>query len=134
MLLDRSQLLASVLAVLVTAIACGAIVLGPRAIRRRCAFVLCGCALISTASWFRFGAFHSLSVDVDFGAVGPTRAKAEKHLPLQFHELFHYFLGAKYCGELGYLGLYDCTTLAALEIAEEDNVSALVTGFVRDLD
>ena len=32
-----------------------------------------------------------------------------------FHELFHYYLGTKYFGELGYDGLYDAAVLADLE-------------------
>jgi len=40
------------------------------------------------------------------------------------HEFFHYYLGSKYFRELGYLGIYDCTTLADSEIARFDPLAS----------
>jgi hypothetical protein len=104
-------------------------------VRRWGAWALCGCALVALAAWTRFGDFHSVFVDAPGEHDGaPGRHKIERHLPLHFHEFFHYYLGAKYFAELGYDGLYDCTAYADAEIAGEDRVPLKIRGYIRDLD
>jgi hypothetical protein len=137
--LDPRQLAASVLTLLVAASAAGAIVYEQRRSRGRTRrawyVVLLGCAIVAMASWFRFGDLHAVFVDADGSADhGPSRRKIERHQPLHFHEFVHYYVGSKYFRELGYLGLYDCLTLADQEIAREDAVPPRVSGYVRDLD
>lgn len=68
-------------------------------------------AVMAFAGWWNFGRFH---------------AGTYTHP----HEFFHYYLGAKYSGELGYTGLYDCT--AAVE-AEEGRTPDLARRWIRDL-
>jgi len=85
-------------------------------------------------SWFRFGAFHDVFMDSDGSDVSPHRHKIALHQPFHFSEFFHYYLGSKYFRELGYLGLYDCTTLADREIASEEHSPPRITAYVRDLE
>jgi hypothetical protein len=104
-------------------------------VRRYSAWGLGACALVAVAAWTRLGDFHSVYVDAPGEPAGaPGRHKVERHLPLHFHEFFHYYLGAKYFAELGYGGLYDCTTYADAEIAREDGVPPKIRGYIRDLD
>jgi len=137
-MLEANQLLASVLAITLASAIAGVFVLhrGParRTVRRRCAWLLWGCAAISLLSWLRFGHLQVAYIDapeVTPGSLG--RRKVEAHMPLHFHEFFHYYLGAKYFRELGYEGLYDCTALADAEIAAEQGVPPRIGGYVRDL-
>jgi hypothetical protein len=134
MQLQPDQLVVSVLLIFVVAAVCDALVFRRKS--RRWGYpVLSACALIAMSSWFGFGRFHSIFVDSGPASdVSPHRAKEERHRPFHFHEFFHYYVGAKYFREVGYLGLYDCTTMADHEIAEEDHTPARVTSYVRDLD
>ncbi|HEY8041794.1 MAG TPA: hypothetical protein VIF15_18450 [Polyangiaceae bacterium] len=139
MYFSPDQLLTSLLVVLVFASTAGLLVFyrGPwrRAVRRWGTHVLGLCAVAAVVSWLGFGDFHSLWVDAPGAVAGsPGRAKVERHLPLHFHEFFHYYIGAKYFRELGYEGLYDCTALADAELAEEQQVAPRIAGYVRDLD
>jgi hypothetical protein len=125
-LFDSNQLGASVLAVLVTAVTCGFLVFRRKRPRASCYRVLCVCAFVAMASWLRFGALHVLQVD-------ERGTRVERHQLFQFHEFYHYYLGAKYFTELGYLGLYDCTALADEEIAAEAGEQPKIHAGVRDL-
>jgi hypothetical protein len=62
-------------------------------------------AFVSILAYPRFGGFH------DYGQFG--------HHPYHYHEIFHYYLGAKYFPELGYHNLYDCGYVALREIGDE---------------
>jgi hypothetical protein len=132
--LDWRQLAWSVLAITIVASTCGVLVFRRGVARNRGFVVLCVCAAIALVSWTHFGDLHSIYVDNEPGELGPRRAKTERHQPLQFHEFFHYYIGAKYFGQLGYSGLYDCTALADREIADEDKTPPRVGAWVRDLD
>lgn len=124
---------AAILTVIVAGSAMGPIVFARGKARRRAAYVLGAAAVIAVMSWFRFGDFHSIYVDSTSDASSPRRPKVERHQPMHFHEFFHYYLGSKYFGQVGYLGLYDCTALADLEIAREDGTGPRIGGYVRDL-
>jgi hypothetical protein len=132
-ILDPAQLGASVLAVLVAASMCGLLVFRHARSRAGPYRVICACAMVAMASWFRFGALHVLHVDAADPAPGEAPRKVERHRLFQFHEFFHYYLGAKYFGELGYFGLYDCAALGDEEIAAEEDGRPRVRGSVRDL-
>jgi hypothetical protein len=134
MLFDWRQLAWSVLVIVVVVSTSGALVFRRGAARRWGAGVFGVCALIALVSWTRFGDVQSVFVDRDEGALGPRRAKIERHEPIHFHEFFHYYIGAKYFAQLGYGGLYDCTALADHEIAEEDKTPPRIGPWVRDLD
>ena len=95
--------------------------------------VLLLCAVASIASWTRNGAFQDIYVDADLNATSPSRAKVHQNRPFHFHEFVHYYLGPKYFREIGYLGLYDCLTLADREIAAEEHHPPRITGPVRDI-
>jgi hypothetical protein len=136
---DPTQLATSLAAIAVAAGATAFLVLHPqrrkRAYRRVATWALCGAAALAFFTWLNFGKFHSIYVD----APGATpwqsnRPKIEQHRPLHFHEFFHYYLGSKYFRELGYEGLYDCTTLADQEIARQDGTEPRIRLWVRDLD
>jgi hypothetical protein len=129
--LDLIQIIVSVLAVVSAAVGSVAVVLRRGIWRRAGAWLLCVSAAAAVASWLRFGQLHTLP-DLT-GDQGGRSEVTGRHRPLQFHEFFHYYLGAKYFSELGYLGLYDCTALADGEMAAHDGVPPRVTGFVRDL-
>jgi hypothetical protein len=136
---DTPLLVASLGTIAVASGASAFLVLGKqrkrRAYRRAATWALCGAAIVALAAWFNFGRFHNLYVDVPgANAASPARQKTERHLPLHFHEVFHYYLGSKYFRELGYEGLYDCTTLADQELARQDGVEPRIHGWVRDLD
>jgi hypothetical protein len=62
--------------------------------------LLSACALIAVASWVRFGQLHLVPI-----AEAPGGPRVERHVPFQFHEFFHYYLGPKYFPELGYRSL-----------------------------
>jgi hypothetical protein len=124
---------AAILTVLVAGSAAGPIVFGRGRVRRHASYFLGAAAIVAVLSWFHFGEFQSVYVDSTSDASNPHRPKAERHQPLHFHEFFHYYLGSKYFGQVGYLGLYDCTALADLEIAREDQVLPRVGTYVRDL-
>jgi hypothetical protein len=135
---DANQLLVSVLAILLASAVAGVFVLyrspSRRALRRRCSWLLWACAAVSLLSWFRFGQLQTNYIDAPEATPGSVgRRKIEVHMPLHFHEFFHYYLGAKYFRELGYEGLYDCTALADAEIAAEQGVPPRISGYVRDL-
>jgi hypothetical protein len=132
-LFDSNQLGASVLAVVVAASACGFLMSRHKSRRALPHRVLCVCALVAMASWLRFGALHVIHRD-EGDTLGRGRGtRVERHQLFQFHEFYHYYLGAKYMRELGYLGLYDCTALADEEIAAEDGEEPHIRGIVRDL-
>jgi hypothetical protein len=95
--------------------------------------LLCACAILAVSSWTHFGDFHQIFVDASDSDASPSRRKVERHQPFHFHEFFHYYIGAKYFRELGYVGLYDCAALADGEIAAEDNSAPRIRGYVRDL-
>jgi hypothetical protein len=130
-----NQAAASLLSVLVAATLCGVFVLRRGVPRRGAYLVLCGAAVLAMAAWIRFGDFQSIYVDADgTDASSRHRRKIEHHQPFHFHEFFHYYLGSKYFRELGYLGIYDCTTLVDSEIAGEDHVAPRIGGYVRNLE
>lgn len=124
---------AAFLTVLVAGSAAGPIVFGRGGLRRRTAYFLGVAAVVAVLSWFHFGEFQSIYVDSTSDATSPHRPKTERHQPLHFHEFFHYYLGSKYFREVGYLGLYDCTALADVEMASQDGVLPRVGPFIRDL-
>src|SRR5580692_10678889 len=132
--LSPAQIAASLAAVLGAAVACALWLRGATGARRHATRALVACALLAMAAWFRFGALHAIAVDVTPATSTARPVKQVRHWPLQFHELFHYYLGAKYFRELGYGGLYDCTALADREIAREEGVAPRISGYVRDLD
>jgi hypothetical protein len=139
MFFDAKQLYVSTLVVFV-AFAIAAVLVfvkgrDAKRLRRDAYTLTCVCALTALASWARFGEFHYTVMDTDASQFAGSRPKAVVHQPLHFHEFFHYYLGAKYFSELGYSGLYDCTTLADAEIAQDEHVGPrIVTRWVRDLD
>jgi hypothetical protein len=124
---------AAIFTVAVAGSATGPIVFGRGPVRRHASYVLAAAAVVAVLSWFHFGDFQSVYIDSTSDASSPRRPKVERHQPLHFHEFFHYYLGSKYFGEVGYLGLYDCTALGDLEIAHEDQVAPRIGGYVRDL-
>jgi hypothetical protein len=130
---DPSQLGTSVVAVLVAASTCGFLVFRRKSPRTSSYRLLCVCALVAVASWLRFGSLHVLYVDEGDALAGRGGARVERHQLFQFHEFYHYYLGAKYFRELGYLGLYDCTALADEEMAAEEVAQPRIRGVVRDL-
>ena len=132
---SANQTGASLFAVLVAASVCGVLVFRRGVPRRSAYLALCGAAALAMASWFRFGDFQSIYVDADSADTSSRhRKKIERHEPFHFHEFFHYYLGSKYFHDLGYLGIYDCTTLADSEIASEENVPPRIGGYVRNLE
>jgi hypothetical protein len=129
-----NQLVTSVLVVLLTAMVCVALTFQRGAPRRWTFPLLFLCAVLSVCSWTDYGRFQTIAVDASPGiSKGAGRKKVLQHRPLHFHEFVHYYVGAKYFREVGYLGLYDCVTLADREISEEDGVRR-ITGYVRNLD
>jgi hypothetical protein len=68
--------------------------------------------IASCASWWNFGRFH----------FDPF---------IHYHEMYHYYLGAKYAPELGFTRLYECTIAAEDEFAHLG--PALERVAVRDL-
>ena len=76
----------------------------PLASQRSVALALVG--ILSLAAWWEFGRLH---------AGGGY---------LHLHEFYHYYLGAKYHGELGYSGLYRCTAIADAEAGHSAEVEA----------
>jgi hypothetical protein len=136
---DPNQLAASVLAVLVAASICSAFIFIRRGAQRRWGYgVLALCAMVAIASWTRFGSFHEVWVDSSPSAREPgdgsgTPKKVRRQQPFHFHEFLHYYIGSKYFRELGYVDLYDCTTLADREIAEEQHAFPRIGGTIRDL-
>lgn len=131
--MSPNQLVTSFLVVLVAAMA-GVVVVLTRGKARRWAFAaLFACAITSAASWTNYGRFQDVSVDADANDTGPGRRKLHRNLPFHFHEFVHYYVGAKYFRELGYLGLYDCIALADRELADEEHRPPRVSGWVRDL-
>ena len=139
MFFDSLQYTVSLITVLLAGAIATALVFWPAATRRKTrrwgSALLVACALVALFTWSRFGSRHTLWVDAP-GVDGsdPHRHKVEQHYNFHYSEYFHYYLGAKYFRELGYEGLYDCTTLADNEIAQEDHVRPRIGGWVRDLD
>jgi hypothetical protein len=131
---NGQQLAVAVLSVLIAAMI--AVVMAYHRGRARKATypVLCFCAALSIWAWCDFGKFQAINVDVSRTETGPSRKKVRKNRPFHFHEFVHYYLGPKYFREVGYLGLYDCISLADKENAEEDKVAPRVSGWVRNLD
>ncbi|HET7292237.1 MAG TPA: hypothetical protein VFM88_07425 [Vicinamibacteria bacterium] len=78
--------------------------------RRRASVALGAAALAAALSWTHFLNFHFTGF-------------------VHFHELFHYYVGAKYFPELGYDGLYECVALAD----REDGVASVEDRPIRDL-
>jgi glycosyl transferase family 87 len=132
--LDANQLATSVATVLLAASICSALVFVRRGPARGWGFaLLSACAVISVVSWTRFGDFHSVFVDASGADASASRRKVERHQPFHFHEFVHYYIGAKYFRELGYVGLYDCIANADREIAEEEHAAPRIGGTIRDL-
>jgi hypothetical protein len=133
--LDANQLVVSVLVLFLTASACAVIVF-QRTYRRVAYALLCGCALVAGSCWFNFGRVHTIFVDVAPADSHGRAPKEERHQPFHLHEFFHYYIGAKYFREAGYLELYDCAALADKEIADEEHAAPRISGYsgyVRDL-
>jgi hypothetical protein len=139
MFFDSNQLYTAFLAVFIAAAVCSLVVLYRERhrgkVRQWGTAILCGCAVLATLSWLRFGEVHSVFLDAPDATPGqPHRHKIEKHQPFHFHEFFHYYLGAKYFRDLGYEGLYDCTALGDLENARDLGQRGHAGEWVRDLD
>ncbi len=132
--MEPRQLVASVLVLVFVAGVATALIFGRGRVRRPGRYALYLAAAVSLVIWFRFFTFHTLFVDAVDGDTRPNRPKLAQNVPFHFHELFHYYLGAKYFRELGYLGLYDCTAFADREAADADGVPPRVRGYVRDLN
>lgn len=132
--MTSNQLVTSILVVLLTAMVCAVLAFQRGAPRRWALPILVVCASLSIASYTDYGNVQTIAVDA-YPAVGKgaTRKKVIQHRPLHFHEFVHYYVGAKYFRELGYLGLYDCVTLADKEISQEDGVQR-ITSYVRNLE
>lgn len=73
--------------------------------------LLVGLALVGAGAYFNWGAGHFTG-------------------RVHQYEFFHYFLGAKYFPELGYTGLYECTSLVE---AEQGYRRRVELGTIRDL-
>jgi hypothetical protein len=113
----------------------GAVLTFTRGATRRWLYPLIwSCAILSISSWTMHGRFQTIAIDTDKNDLTPTRPKARAQRPFHVHEFVHYYLGAKYFRELGYLGLYDCIALADAEIADESRIPAKASGWIRDLD
>jgi hypothetical protein len=103
---DRWQINAvkSALAILATALLAWGLWLRVRgradAHRRLRDGLLVAVGLLSGLAWWNFGLFHFPQY------VHP-------------HDMYHYYLGAKYFPELGYSRLYACTTVADLDVGRE---------------
>lgn len=132
--MSPTQLVTSVLTVMLATTAGAVLVLARGATRRWAFSVLFACALVAAWSWTGFGRLQTISVDADQSETGPSRKKVRLNRPFHFHEFVHYYLGPKYFPELGYLGLYDCIALADSEIAAAEGHAPRVSGWVRDLD
>jgi hypothetical protein len=132
--LEPGQLATSILTVFLAASLCGVLVFERGAPRRWGYGLLVLCAMFSMWGWIRFGNFHSVFIDADGSQVTASRKKIERHQPFHFHEFFHYYIGAKYFRELGYVGLYDCAALADRELALQEGVPTRIDSYVRDLD
>jgi hypothetical protein len=76
-----------------------------RAPRRWLDVALAGLAVVSAMAYSNFGAYHY----PDF---------------IHSHDVFHYFVGAKYFKELHYTDLYDCATVAEIDAGFEQRVFA----------
>jgi hypothetical protein len=76
-----------------------------QAYKRLSAAVLGGVAAFALLGYTNFLDFH------DYAKVG-------RHV-YQYHDIYHYYLGAKYYKELRYDRLYDCTYIALQDIAAE---------------
>lgn len=66
--------------------------------------VIAGCLSITN-----FLVFH------DWQWAGAPNSKEGRFGAIHYHDMFHYYLGAKYFPELGYDGLYACAAVAAVE-------------------
>ncbi len=77
---------------------------------RRAGQLLAGMAAIAVLAYYNFGLFHGAGY-------------------VHYWENFHYFLGSKYCPELGYDGLY----VASIAAQAEDTPSIPVQPVIRDL-
>jgi hypothetical protein len=136
---DTLQLVADLLAIALAMAAAAALVFRQRwpqrRVRRAAIVALCVAGAGAIAAWTNFGRFDTIEVDAP-GAnpADHMRAKVAWHVPFHFHEFFHYYVGAKYFRELGYVDLYDCTAMADQEIARDDGVKPRISGWVRDLD
>jgi hypothetical protein len=128
-----TQLATAVLVVLLASMMGTIIVLARGPARRFAACLLAVCAMTSIASWTRNGEFQDIYVDADRSDTSAARKKIHQNRPFHFHEFVHYYLGPKYFSELGYLGLYDCLSLADREIANEEEHAPRISGIVRDL-
>ena len=128
-----TQLVTDVLVLFLASVMATIIVL-TRGPARRWAFgVLALCGVMALSSWTQNGRFQEIHVDADLSDTGPSRKKVAQHRPFHFHEFVHYYLGPKYFREIGYLGIYDCVTLADAEIAARENHPPRISGPVRDL-
>src|ERR1700727_3156404 len=134
MFFDGRQLAASILCLFVATTVTAALIFNRKGSRRWGYGILFLCAVLSLETWIRFGEFHSIYVDADSSDTSPKRRKIELHQPFHFHEFFHYYIAAKYFKELGYESLYDCTTFADREIAQEEHRPPRINGYVRDLN
>jgi hypothetical protein len=131
--LESLQVIVSVLAVLGATGAATLRMLSPRVSRSATVRVASACAVLAVLSWLRFGALHVIEENRGGDGSRDPGARVQEHRPLQFHEFFHYYIGAKYFAELGYLGLYDCTALADAELAAQQGARPRIQERVRDL-
>lgn len=74
---------------------------------------------LALSCYVRFGAFHNL------GSSGSHN--------FHFHEIFHYYLGAKYYKEWGSYDFYNCVLIALEEIGNEEPQRAIVIDQVRSM-
>ncbi len=84
------------------------------ALGRRAALALPVLTLVAALAWTNFGAFRLTGT------------------PVHYHELFHYYFGARYAPELGYDRLYDCAVVAQAELQPE-RLASIEALQVRDL-
>ncbi len=128
------QLVTSILVVALTAMVCSVIAFR-RGTPRKWAFApLLFAGIFSIAAWTDYGRIQTIQVDASPGLKGSTRPKVARKRVFHFHEFVHYYVGAKYFREIGYLGLYDCVTLADREIATDDGTAPRIAGYIRDLE
>jgi len=131
-----SQLATSLLVVLVVTSIGGVLVYQRGRVRRWGYALVLACAALSMMSWTGYGDFQTVFIDAPAASPeqGSARPKVKRHRAFHFHDFFHYYLGAKYFREVGYLHLYDCVALADREVADEINVTPRISGWVRNLE
>jgi hypothetical protein len=73
--------------------------------------LLAGLAVCSIIHFTNYGKLHWVNKSEDPQYIEATGTK-DKRLLFHWHEIYHYYLGAKYYPELGHYGLYEAVLLA----------------------